>query len=123
MAVARYWMICLDLTPTDRPKWVRNRCVIKFLVTSSCCLLSLSFSDGMGAFVIGLGHIGPQLLCNRSFWWRFCRLSRYFFYFSVGVGAFVIGLSQISSFFSFFFQYVSVVPYQYADVCVLKKAS
>ena len=43
--------------------------------------------------------VGPQSLCNESFWLRFM-LSRCFLDFSVVVGAFVIGLSQISSLFS-----------------------
>ena len=46
------------VTPTDRPKSVRNRCVIEVLVTFfvlSCCFLD--FSVGVGAFVIGLSQI------------------------------------------------------------------
>ena len=42
-------------TPTDRPKSVRNRCVIELFgdvfVLSSCCL---DFTVGVVAFVIGL---------------------------------------------------------------------
>ena len=44
--------------PTDRPKSVRNRCVIKVLVAFfmlSRCFLD--FSVGVGAFVIGLSQI------------------------------------------------------------------
>ena len=58
------------VTPTDRPKSVRNHCVIE---------------DFGGVFV----------------------LSRCFLDFSVGVGAFVIGLSQISSFVSYSFLFIS----------------
>ena len=41
----------LSLTPTDRPKSVRNRCVIEVF---GCFL---DFSVGVGAFVIGLSQI------------------------------------------------------------------
>ena len=46
------------VTPTDRPKSVRNRCVIEVFVdvfVLSRCFLD--FSVGVGAFVIGLSHI------------------------------------------------------------------
>ena len=46
------------VTPTDRPKSVRNRCVIE--VFGGVFLLSrcfLDFSVGVGAFVIGLSQI------------------------------------------------------------------
>ena len=42
--------------------------------------------------------MGPQSLCNRSFWRRFYELL--FSFLLLFVGAFVIGLSQIFSFFS-----------------------
>ena len=46
------------VTPTDRPKSVRNRCVIEVFggvfVLSRCYL---DFSVGVGAFVIGLSQI------------------------------------------------------------------
>ena len=46
------------VTPTDRPKSVRNRCVIEVFgvvfVLSRCFL---AFSEGVGAFVIGLSQI------------------------------------------------------------------
>ena len=46
------------VTPTDRPKSVRNRCVIEVFggvfVLSRC---SSDFSVGSGAFVIGLSQI------------------------------------------------------------------
>ena len=44
------------VTSTDRPKSVRNGCVIAFLVA---CLsrFVLDFSMGVGAFVIGLSEI------------------------------------------------------------------
>ena len=45
-------------TPTDRPKSVRNRCVIE-LFCGVVCVVSLPFwlSVGVGAFVIGLSQI------------------------------------------------------------------
>ena len=45
------------VTPTDRPKSVRNRCVIE--VFGGVCVLSLvfEFSVGIGGFVIGLSQI------------------------------------------------------------------
>ena len=46
------------VTPTDRPKSIRNRCVIEVFggvfVLSRCFL---DFSVGVGAFVIGLSQI------------------------------------------------------------------
>ena len=46
-----------------------------------------------------LSYVGPQSMCNRSLWWRFCVVTC-FLDFSVGVRDFVICLSQISSLFS-----------------------
>ena len=46
------------VTPTDRPKLVRNRCVIE--VFGGVFMLSrcfLDFSVGEGVFIIGLSHI------------------------------------------------------------------
>ena len=63
------------VTPTDRPKSVRNRCLIE---VKSRKYQGVSFFVAL--FVLSL--------CP--------------FDISVGVGAFVIGLSQISSFFSCF---------------------
>ena len=63
---------CVAVTPTDRPKSVRSRCVIEFLLEFLCLFYVLLFM-----------------------------LSRCFFDFSVGVWVFIIGLSQISSFFSY----------------------
>ena len=46
------------VTQTDCPKSVGNRCVIDvFSCNFLCCLLTLLFSDGIGAFVIGLTQI------------------------------------------------------------------
>ena len=46
------------VTPTDRPKWVRKRCVFEvleaFFVLSRCFL---ELSVGVGDFVIGLSQI------------------------------------------------------------------
>ena len=48
----------LLVTPTDRPKSVRNRCVIEvFGGVCMCCPLVFEFSVGIGGFVIGLGQI------------------------------------------------------------------
>ena len=43
------------VTPTDRPKLVRNSCVIEVLVAFLCC--HLKFSVDVRAFVIGLDQI------------------------------------------------------------------
>ena len=46
------------VTPTDRPKSVRNRCVSEVfggVFVLSCCILD--FSVGVGAFIIGLSQI------------------------------------------------------------------
>ena len=51
------------VTPTDRPKSVRNRCVINFFV--ALFVLSLcpfDISAGVGAFVIGLSQISSFFL-------------------------------------------------------------
>ena len=46
------------VTPTDRPKSVRNRCVIEVFMACLCCRVAfLDFSVGVGAFVIGLSQI------------------------------------------------------------------
>ena len=48
----------LLVTPTDRPKSVRNRCVIEvFGGVCVCCPLVFEFSVGVGSFVIGLSQI------------------------------------------------------------------
>ena len=51
------------VTPTDRPKSVRNRCVIevfgRVFMLSRCFL---DFSVGVGAFIIGLSQISSFLL-------------------------------------------------------------
>ena len=55
------WVVIV--TPTDRPKSVRNRCVIDVfggVFVFSCCFLD--FSVGVGAFVIGLSQISSFLL-------------------------------------------------------------
>ena len=46
------------VTPTDRPKSVRNRCVIE-LFCGVVCVVTLPFdiSVGVGAFVVGLCQI------------------------------------------------------------------
>ena len=45
------------VTPTDRPKSICNRCVIKVLVALLRCPLVVDFSVGIGVFVIGLSQI------------------------------------------------------------------
>ena len=48
------------VTPTDRPKYVRNRCVIEFLVAFFVfTLFPFDNSIRMTAFVIGLSEISP----------------------------------------------------------------
>ena len=51
------------VTPTDRPKSVRNRYVIKVLVAFLCCHVAFGFSVGVGAFVIGLSQISSFFPC------------------------------------------------------------
>ena len=46
------------VTPTDRPKSVRNRCLIElFVALFVLSLCPLGISVGVGAFVIGLSQI------------------------------------------------------------------
>ena len=46
------------VTPTDRPKSVRNRCLIElFVALFVLSLCPFDISVGVGAFVIGLGQI------------------------------------------------------------------
>ena len=50
------------VTPTDRPKSVRNRCLIELFVALFVLLLCpFDISVGVGAFVIGLGQISSFL--------------------------------------------------------------
>ena len=50
------------VTPTDRPKSVRNRCLIElFLWRCLCCHCPFDISVGVGAFVIGLSQISSFL--------------------------------------------------------------
>ena len=50
------------VTPTDRPKSVRNRCLIE-LFCGVVCVVTCPFAItvGVGAFVIGLGQISSFL--------------------------------------------------------------
>ena len=54
------------VTPTDRPKSVRNRCLIE-LFCGVVCVVTCPFdiSVGVGAFVIGLGQISSFLSLER----------------------------------------------------------
>ena len=45
------------VTPTDRPKAVRNRCVSEVFGGFLCCPLVFEFSVGIRFFVIGLSQI------------------------------------------------------------------
>ena len=55
-AVAGSWVA--EVTPTDRPKSVRNRCVIEcFVALFVLSLCPFDISVGVGAFVIGLSQI------------------------------------------------------------------
>ena len=75
------------VTPTDRPKSVRNRCVIELFV--ALFVLSLCPFDifaGVGAFVVGLSQISSffsshlytqtwasRLCCFTNYWSRLCQ--------------------------------------------------
>ena len=57
------------VTPTDRPKSVRNRCVIEVfcvVFVFSSCFLDCSVS--VGAFVIGLSQISSFFTCDDKPW-------------------------------------------------------
>ena len=57
------------VTPTDRPKSVRNRCLIELccgVVSVVTCPFDISV--GVGAFVIGLGQISSFLSCAWPFY-------------------------------------------------------
>ena len=56
------------ITPTGRPKSVRNRCVIEVFGGVLCCPLVFEFSVGKGVFVIGLSQISflLSLLVNNK---------------------------------------------------------
>ena len=57
------WMALV--TPTDRPKSVRNRCLIELFCDVVCVVTCpLDISVGVGAFVIGLGQISSFLSRN-----------------------------------------------------------
>ena len=50
------------VTPTDRPKSVRNRCLIELFCGVVCVdTCPFDISVGVGAFVIGLGQISSFL--------------------------------------------------------------
>ena len=50
------------VTPTDRPKSVRNRCVIELFCGVVLSLCHFYISVGVGAFVIGLSQISSFCL-------------------------------------------------------------
>ena len=54
----RYTSWMAVVTPTDRPKSVRNRCVIE-LFCGVVCVIACPYdsSAGVGAFVIGLSQV------------------------------------------------------------------
>ena len=53
------------VTPTDRPKSVRNCCLIElFVALFVLSLCPFDISVGVGAFVIGLGQISSSLSTN-----------------------------------------------------------
>ena len=60
------------VTLIDRPKSVRNRCVIGGFVVFLLSLCFLDFSVGVGAFVIGLGQISSFL----SFFLQFYHIEK-----------------------------------------------
>ena len=50
------------VTPTDRPKSVRNRCLIELFCGVVCVVICpFDISVGVGAFVTGLGQISSFL--------------------------------------------------------------
>ena len=57
------------VTPTDRPKSVRNRCLIE-LFCGVVCVVTAPFdiSVGVGAFVIGLSQISSFLSSGCEIW-------------------------------------------------------
>ena len=56
-----------EVTPTYRPKSVRNRCVIKlFVALFVLSLCPFGICVGVGAFVIGLSQISSFFLCIAS---------------------------------------------------------
>ena len=57
------------VTPTDRPKSVRNRCVIElFMALFVLSLCPFGISVGVGAFVIGLSQISSFPLKKESYY-------------------------------------------------------
>ena len=53
------------VTPTDRPKSVRNRCLIElFVALFVLSLCPFDISVGVGAFVIGLSQISSFFSCK-----------------------------------------------------------
>ena len=56
------------VTPTDRPKSVRNRCLIELFCGVVCVVICpFDISVGVGAFVIGLGQISSFLSLSFGF--------------------------------------------------------
>ena len=56
------WVVVV--TPTDRPKSVRNRCLIElFVALFMLSLCPFDISVGVGAFIIGLSQISSFLSC------------------------------------------------------------
>ena len=55
------------VTPTDRPKSVRNQCVIEIFVEFLCCHLVFEFSFGKGAFVIRLSKVSFCFYSSRIY--------------------------------------------------------
>ena len=54
-------------TQNDRPKSVRNRCVIEVLVAFWCCPLVIEYTVVIGIFVIGLSQISFFLFLSYVF--------------------------------------------------------
>ena len=56
------------VTPTDRPKSVRNCCVIeRFVALFVLSLCPFDISDGVGVFVIGLSQISSFFIYSDSY--------------------------------------------------------
>ena len=69
------------VTPTDRPKSVRNRCLIElFVALFVLSLCPFDISVGVGAFVIGLSQTGTLKNPTKCLWrWEPDRRSYFFF--------------------------------------------
>ena len=69
------------VNPTDRPKSVRNRCIIElFVVLFVLSICPFDISVGVAAFLIGLGQISSFLSLHINILYRRSDSSCYFFF-------------------------------------------